>query len=65
MKNRRIEVRMGETANLGNFESFRVDIGMSADIPDTSDINEEYDKMIDIVEDRLSKELERGKETDG
>ncbi len=62
MKNLRIEVRIGETVNLGNFESFRVDIGMSADISDTSDINKEYDWMIDIVEDRLSKELERGKE---
>lgn len=62
MKNRRIEVRMGETVNLDEFEFFRLDIGMSADISDSADLDKEYDKMIDIVEDRLNKELERGKE---
>ena len=65
MKSRRIEVRRGQTVNLGNFESFRVDIGMSADITDKSDIAKEYEKMIDIVESRLIEELEGIEKTDG
>jgi len=57
MKNRRIEVRMGKTVNLGNFESFRLDIGMAADISDEEDIDLKYDKMVKIVENKLDEEI--------
>ena len=43
MKNRRIEVSVGKTINLGNFESIKIQVGLSEDISER-----------DILEDSLN-----------
>jgi len=49
MKNRRIEVRLGRTINMGDFESARIDIGLEADISDSEELNDAYCNMYDEV----------------
>lgn len=50
MKNRRIEVSLSRTINTGNFESIKVNYGISGEIKDSADIHTESDELYDIVE---------------
>ena len=55
---RRIEVRMGVTINLGDFQSQRIDLGFSGDIRDDEELESCYDAMLTWVEDKLAVEAE-------
>lgn len=53
-----ITVSRGETVNLGNFNSYRVDISISARIAPDDDPNDVYNQLMNWVESNLSNELE-------
>ncbi len=55
LKNRRIEINIGKTINMGNYESARIDFGLAGDISDIADINEEYREMYKYLNDIISK----------
>ena len=55
-KNKRIEVRMGMTINMGDYNSHRIELGMSADIDDFEDISKAYEAALIYVEEKLSAE---------
>ncbi len=56
--NRRIDVRMGVTINLGDYQSQRIDLGFSGDIQDDEILEEKYDQMLTWVEDKLAAEVD-------
>ena len=61
MKNARIEVTIGRTINLGDYESIRVQAGLSFDIDPKLDLDIQYDSAWDEVQNEVgikSKELE-------
>lgn len=45
MKNRRIDVRVGRTINTGDYESYRIDVGLAADIEDGKPLNDAYHEL--------------------
>jgi len=61
MKNTRIEVSIGRTINLGDYESIRVQAGISFDVDPELDLDVQYDSAWDEVQNKVgtkSKELE-------
>lgn len=50
---RRINIQLNRTYNLGNYESMRVQVGFETDIPAGSEVAEEYRKCWDITEAQL------------
>jgi len=54
-KNRRLEVRMGTTINMGDYESLRLDVGMAVDLPDGADDAQAYEDMCDYLADEIDK----------
>ena len=57
MKNRRVEVSIGRTINLGDFESLRVCAGLSFDIADNVEMKSSYEEAWGIVETQVGVEL--------
>jgi len=49
----RISVKLARVYNLGNYESFRVELGYERDIPENSEISDYYKSSRGIVEDEL------------
>lgn len=47
--NRRISVSMTKTINIGNYESIKLHAGLSIDIADTADLDDEYNDAFDEV----------------
>lgn len=61
MKNTRIEVLIGRTINLGDYESIRVQAGVSFDVEPDAYTKDEYANAWAIIENEVgikSKELE-------
>ena len=54
MKNRRIEISIAKTINLGDFESIKTQVGMSQDIQDKDGLEEEFDRIYEDVEIKLN-----------
>jgi len=54
---RRIEVKMGMTINLGDYQSQRIDLGFSGDIKDDEILEEKYDEILTWVENKLAHEV--------
>jgi len=57
-KNRRISVSVGRTIKFGNeYEFFRFDVGMEADIPDDADRVEAHNELFkELMEDVINRE---------
>ena len=55
--NRRIRAALGRTINLGNFESVRVDIEISADIQDGDDVQHAQVILYGLVEIELEERV--------
>jgi len=55
MKNTRISVELSTTINLGNYESKRLQAGISFDIPDGENVEEHYRNAWTFVENELDK----------
>ena len=56
--NRRIEVHMGVTINLGDYQSQKIGLGFSGDIGDGEDLESCYDSILTWVENKLAIEAE-------
>lgn len=60
MKNTRIDVSLGRTLNMGNYESLRVDLGFSFDCSKettTKELEEKIEEAYDFVRSQLEKEI--------
>jgi hypothetical protein len=53
--NRRIEVTLGRTINLGNFNMLKPQVGLTVDVPEEEDLQEAYDVVYSIVSEQLDK----------
>ncbi len=58
MKDRRIEVKVGKTVNLGNYESERIDIALGGTIENDEDVNVVYDEVFELLNSELNKRVE-------
>jgi len=58
MKNRRMEISISKTVNLGDFENVKVYIGLEQDIQDKDSLNERLDIIFKDVEIKLSEYCE-------
>lgn len=59
LTNRRVTASMGATVNLGEYQSQRVELGLSADIADDVQIEDGFGNVLDYVENQLQFEVER------
>jgi len=66
MENRRLKVNVGRTINTGDYESFRVDVGLEADIDDKTPFNEAYADLFSEVSKQLvvASETAKGKKSE-
>lgn len=53
MTKRRVEISIGKTINLGNYESIRVQVGLSEDIPEKGELEKSFDYIYDKVNGKL------------
>lgn len=53
MKNRRLKVSLGRTLNMGDYESYRVDVGLEAEVEDGRPFNESYQELFEEVSKQL------------
>ena len=49
----KIEVLLGYTRNMGNFESLRVDIGVTDDKRENESMDEAFNRVFNYVENKL------------
>lgn len=59
--NTKINVTLGYTLNLGNFQSLRLDLGIVDSKRDNEDINQAFDRVYKFVEDRLTEKIQEAK----
>lgn len=58
VSNRRIRIALGRTVNLGNFESLRVDVEISADILDDESLGVHQEELFYQVKTELEERIE-------
>jgi hypothetical protein len=58
LTNRRIRCSLGRTVNLGKFESLRIDVEISADIPDNKDLDIYQEDLFNLVKIELEERIE-------
>ena len=62
----KVNVRLGFTMNLGDFQSARVDIGVEDDVREGEGVNDAFDRIYSFVETKLvDKQEELAKELGG
>lgn len=61
-ENTKITVTLGYTLNLGNFESLRVDLGVSDSKRDGETVEQAFDRVYDFVEQKLILKTKEAKE---
>jgi len=49
---------MGWTIQTNPYESFRIDVGLSAKIGPDDDLDEVYDDLVERIESKINKEVE-------
>ena len=54
----KINVNMGWTIQTKEFESFRVNVGLTAEIDPDDDLDEVYDDLVGRIESKINKEVE-------
>jgi hypothetical protein len=57
----KINVALGYTMNLGNFQSLRIDIGVEDTIRDGEHVKEGFDRVYSFVEEQLVEKLNEAK----
>ena len=55
--NTKVNVTLGYTLNLGNFQSLRVDLGVADSRRDGETINEAFERVYSFVEAKLSEKV--------
>lgn len=58
----KINVALGYTLNLGNFQSLRIDIGVQDSRRDGENVDEAFNRVYGFVEDKLIKKINEAKE---
>lgn len=53
----KVTVTLGYTLNLGNFQSLRIDLGITDGRRDGENIQEAFDRVYGFVEDKLSEKV--------
>jgi hypothetical protein len=61
-ENTKITVTLGYTLNLGNFESLRVDLGVSDSRRDGETVDQAFERVYDFVEQKLIEKTKEAKE---
>lgn len=59
--NTKVNVTLGYTMNLGNFQSLRIDIGVEDHVRDSENVQEGFDRVYKFVEDQLGAKLQEAK----
>lgn len=57
----RVNITLGYTLNLGNFQSLRIDLGVQDSRREGETINDAFDRVYSFVEDRLTDKLNEAK----
>lgn len=57
----KVNVLLGYTMNLGNFQSLRIDIGVEDQVRDGENVHEGFDRVYKFVEEQLSAKLQEAK----
>lgn len=57
----KVNVTLGYTLNLGNFQSLRIDLGIEDSRRDGENIQEAFDRVYSFVENRLVEKIEEAK----
>lgn len=57
----KINVTLGYTLNLGNFESLRVDLGVTDARRDGETVDQAFERVYTFVEDKLSEKVKEAK----
>jgi hypothetical protein len=57
----KVTVSLGYTLNLGNFQSFRVDLGVEDSERDGESINDAFNRVYDFVEQKLVEKVKEAK----
>jgi hypothetical protein len=58
----RVRVALGATINIGNFENLRIDYELTTDVLDGEDYVTAFNRVTEIVEDRLIARINEEKE---
>ncbi len=58
MENIRLNVNIGCTINIGNFENVKLDFGLECDINEDANVDNQYDILYDMVDAKLSNVIE-------
>jgi hypothetical protein len=58
----KISATLGYTLNLGNFESLRVDLGLTDYVHDNEDINQAQERVYKLVEGQLIEKVKEARE---
>jgi hypothetical protein len=59
--NTKVNVLLGYTMNLGNFQSLRIDIGVEDQVRDGENVQEGFDRVYKFVEEQLGQKLQEAK----
>lgn len=60
-ENTKVNVTLGYTMNLGNFQSLRIDIGIEDQVRDGENVQDGFDRVYKFVEDQLGEKLKEAK----
>ena len=57
----KVNVTLGYTLNLGNFQSLRLDLGVVDSMRDGETTNEAFERVYKFVEDKLTEKIQEAK----
>jgi hypothetical protein len=60
-ENTKINVTLGYTLNLGNFQSLRLDLGIVDSKRDGENVDEAFERIYKFVEDKLTDKIQEAK----
>lgn len=58
----KVNISLGYTLNLGNFQSLRIDLGVEDSKRDGESINDAFDRVYSFVEDKLITKINEAKD---
>ena len=60
-KETKVSVTLGYTLNLGNFQSLRLDLGVTDSKRDGENVDQAFDRVYKFVEDKLTEKINEAK----
>lgn len=61
-KDTKVSVTLGYTLNLGNFQSLRLDLGVTDSKRDGENVDQAFERVYKFVEDKLTAKINEAKE---